>query len=547
MIFSEEIMKKERILLAFFIMPLFLLGASFRYLRLEGDKKPNFTLFKQQIKSQNENPVDRQNEVALTPDHGGAKSGLSLSEKSKESELETPEPEKHLRARTEGLKKPGNSGEKRPGPDFLGQIKFISRGQSFLKIRPLFQPDQVLVKFKLSFPEEMREATLSAYNFRKLKRIPGLDIYKLQIPENISVEEMLFLLRRNPDVEYAEPNYLRYITVTPNDTLRREQYALDNAGQEVGPPSRRQLGEKGADIKAYAAWEETKGEAEIIIAVIDTGVDLAHPDIKNKIYSSGRDFVNGDFDATDDHYHGTHVAGIAAAETNNNEGISGVAWNCKILPIKVVIVPVDPTEDPYAPDDLLIEGIMYAADHGADVINLSLGGEFPNSALEEALAYACEKNVVIVAAAGNDGTAVYYPAAYDNYCLAVAATNCNDERVTISISGEWESNYGPEIDVAAPGFDILSLIPTAQAGPGFLPYAWLSGTSMATPHVAGLAALIKSIKPRLTVADIMNVIRYSADDVNSIDHPGKDDYLGYGRINMEKALVPIVITPKQER
>jgi len=165
------------------------------------------------------------------------------------------------------------------------------------------------------------------------------------------------------------------------------------------------------------------------------------------------------------------------------------------------------------------------------VINISLGGDSLDPFLEAALKYAYDKNIVIIAAAGNYdplwGSDVFYPAAYDNYCLAVAATDYNDLRP------DW-SNYGPQVDVAAPGVEIISLFPNSS-------YAWGIGTSMAAPHVAGLAALIKSIKPWLTNAQIMKIIRYTADDINSADYPGKDDFIGYGRINMKKALVPIEI------
>ncbi len=258
-------------------------------------------------------------------------------------------------------------------------------------------------------------------------------------------------------------------------------------------------------------------------------MELLHPDIKNKLMSAGRDLVNDDFDATDDNGHGTYVAGIAGAETNNNSGIAGVAWNAKILPVKVV------DKDGSGFYDWIIEGITWAADQGADVINLSLGGEDASQLLVEALKYAYDKQVVIVASAGNEDAGVLYPAAYDAYVLAVSATDYNDARPS------W-SNKGPEVDVAAPGVRIVSLVPTWYFGPGSLPYGFGEGTSASAPHVAGLAGLLKGLKPFLKVSEIMDVIRFSADDVNSAERPGKDDELGYGRINMEKALVPIKIS-----
>jgi subtilisin family serine protease len=158
---------------------------------------------------------------------------------------------------------------------------------------------------------------------------------------------------------------------------------------------------------------------------------------------------------------------------------------------------------------------------------------------------------VVVAAAGNVGAATEYPAAYPE-CMAVAATNSSDERVTFlntaTNPSPWESNYGPEIDVAAPGETVFSLYPTNLVSPPFLPYAWGSGTSASTPHVAGLAALIKSIKGEiLSVEDIMNIIRFTADDVNSATNPGRDDFIGYGRIDMKVALVPIIISSSNKQ
>ncbi|MDH5704489.1 MAG: S8 family serine peptidase, partial [Candidatus Aminicenantes bacterium] len=266
----------------------------------------------------------------------------------------------------------------------------------------------------------------------------------------------------------------------------------------------------------------------VVIAILDTGVDFNHPDLDDKLLSTGYDFVNDDTDPTDDHGHGTFVAGIAAAETNNGEGIAGVAWNCMVLPIKIA----DSAGDIAIAAE--IAGINYAVEQRAHVINLSLGGPGSDPFEQTAVAYAYEHDVVVVAAAGNSGGATEYPAAYDE-CLAVAATDYDDLRPT------W-SNFGPEIDVAAPGETVFSLYPTDLVVPPFLPYAWGQGTSASAPHVAGLAALIRSIKPDLSAEDIMNVIRYTADDVNSASYEGRDNFIGYGRISLERALVPIIIS-----
>ena len=392
---------------------------------------------------------------------------------------------------------------------------------------PGWKPGQVLVKFKPTASSLMKAAALVALESQAVARLPHLDVFVVRIGGGATVEETVEAFRRNPDVEYAEPNFMCRISVTPNDTLFKYQYALSNAGQVIGVPGSPQ-GKPSADIKAPQAWEETKGLASVIIAVIDTGVDLNHFDLKNKLVSSGRDFVNSDLSASDDHGHGTLVAGIAAAETNNDEGVAGVAWNARILPVKVLDASGN------GPTDTVAQGIIWATDNGAAVINLSLGADEPSQTLRDAVKYAYDKGVFIAAAAGNTNTAVSYPAAYHPYCFAVAATDYNDQRAS------W-SNFGSDIDVAAPGERILAPYPMALTPPGFIPYAYGQGTSMAAPHVAGLAALLKGLKPWLKVADIQAVIRYSADDVIASVYPGKDEFVGYGRVNLEKALVPIKI------
>jgi subtilisin family serine protease len=388
---------------------------------------------------------------------------------------------------------------------------------------------EVLVKFKPTVSVMMKASALAAFETRTVARIPQLDVYIIRIEGAATVDETVAAFRGSPDVEYAEPNVICRALVTPNDTLFKYQYALANTGQIIGQVPGSPQGKPSADIKATQAWEETKGLATVIIGIVDTGVDLTHLDLQSKIKASGRDFINGDLDASDDNGHGTMVAGIAAAATDNNEGIAGVAWNSMILPVKVLDASGN------GPSDVVAQGIIWAADNGANVINLSLGSESPSLTLQSAVKYAYDKGVFIAAAAGNSNTAVDYPAAYHPYCFTVAATDYNDLRAS------W-SNFGPEVDVAAPGDRILAPYPQALTPLGFIAYAYGSGTSMATPHVAGLAALLKGAKPWLTPAEIQAIIRYSSDDVNASTYVGRDDFLGYGRINMENALVPIKIT-----
>ncbi len=415
---------------------------------------------------------------------------------------------------------------------FAGMTALLIFGGSGLprsQADPDCVPGEVLLKFKSSVSLPERALALAALRSRALARISSLNAYVVRIPEDATVEEMVEAFGRNPDIAYVQPNYIYRACLTPNDKYFEDQYALFNKGQQVGWVPGSPQGKPSADIKATSAWEETTGIAGVVIGIVDTGVDLNHPDLKNKIRSRGYDFVNGDTDATDDNGHGTMVAGIAAAETNNYEGIAGVAWNSKILPVKVL--------DQFGSGTTvtIVNGILWAVDNGAQILNLSFGAPAKDNVVEEALKYAFEtKGVFIAAAAGNDNTAVYYPAAYDRYVCATAATDYNDQRTT------W-SNFGPEIDVAAPGDKIITTYPVALTPAGFQPYKFQDGTSMAGAHVAGLAALIRGIKPSLSPSDIMNIIRYSADDVNSSIHKGRDVFIGYGRINMEKALVPLKI------
>jgi subtilisin family serine protease len=423
----------------------------------------------------------------------------------------------------------GQKERRQAAPSARREIRALGGGQPLRSGGTRYAAGQVLVRFRPSASAQFIAATLDRYDVKPIKRISRLNLYQVKIADSVSVEEMADALSRNPDIMSAGPNYIARITVTPNDPLFRYQYALHNTGQDISSPDG-QRGTANADIKAMAGWEETVGTADTVIAIIDSGIDFDHPDLKDKIVSRGHDFANNDDDALDDNGHGTFVAGVAAAATGNDEGIAGVAWNCRILPVKVT----DAEGVAFYSD--VIDGILWAADNDADVINLSLGSDAADDSLRDALAYAHDRGVVIAAAAGNDGTAVFYPAAYDAYCLAVAATDYDDVRP------DW-SCFGPQVDVAAPGVWVLGTFPTYMTDLSqYLPYAFGTGTSASSPHVAGLAALIKGLKPWLTADDIMNVIRFSSDDVNSGDQPGKDDNVGYGRINMEKALVPIKLT-----
>ncbi len=405
------------------------------------------------------------------------------------------------------------------------RFAFVTRRRGIRR----YSPDRVLVRFRPEISRVYAEQLLLSYGFPSVRPIPAIGVFSVRTAPGVSVTETLAMLRRNGDIEAARPDYRVRLADMPNDTYFQEyQYNLFNQGGILEVGGRQFMMTAGADIKATPAWDAVQGDPGTVIAVLDTGVDPDHPDLETKVVPGGRDFANDDDDPYDDHWHGTHVSGIAAAATGNGLGIAGVAGDCRLLPVKVV----DEYGDGYY--SWMIDAIIWATDQGVDVINISLGGDVPDPFLEDACKYAYDHGVVVVAAAGNDSGAVLYPAAYDAYVLAVASSDFNDAISSFS-------NRGPEVDVAAPGEWILAPGPLWYFRPTDPPYLFASGTSAAAPHVAGLAALIRSAKPDLTPDDIMKIIRYTADDINRATAPGRDDRAGYGRINMERALVPYVL------
>jgi thermitase len=254
------------------------------------------------------------------------------------------------------------------------------------------------------------------------------------------------------------------------------------------------------------AWDVTKGSSRIVVAVIDTGVDAKHPDLRGALIP-GWDFVNNDSDPSDDHGHGTAVAGVIAARSNNHAGGAGICWRCLVMPIKVL----DSTGS--GDDTLIAAGIVWAADHGAQVINLSLGSPGSSAELTNAMAYASAKGVIIVAAAGNAGvTTQFFPAA-DPHAISVAATTVADQRYS------W-SNFGSWVRLAAPGCNVAPLL-----GDG---YGMFCGTSSATPVVAGLVALELSAQPAATAREAEEALARAA-----VPLPA---FVQYGRIDAGKTL-----------
>ncbi|MDH7485194.1 MAG: S8 family peptidase [Anaerolineae bacterium] len=336
-----------------------------------------------------------------------------------------------------------------------------------------------------------------------LQEIPPLRVARLAVP---SGQEWAYIerLRQHPLITYAEPNYLVYAAgsdaVQPNDPYWSRQWNMNR-------------------IEAPSAWALSTGQPGVSVALLDTGVDTGHPDLSGNLLA-GYDFVNNDADPDDDHGHGTHVAGIIAAQLNNGVGVAGVAPAISILPLKVL------NEKGEGDHFWVSQGISYAIANGARILNLSFAG--PSSeTLGTAVRNAYNAGALLVAATGNNGIgSVSYPAAYAEV-LAVAATDYNDR---------WPSysNWGPQVDLAAPGGTSGNQVWSTWRNGG---YAWNYGTSMAVPHVSGAAALIRSVAPTLSRDEVANILRQSADQVGQFPYTGgRNDYLGYGRLNVHRAL-----------
>lgn len=286
--------------------------------------------------------------------------------------------------------------------------------------------------------------------------------------------EMLEKCNSSPDIEYAQPNYKYSIEYSTSDPYLTYEWGLDQ-------------------INAHKVWNLSLCDVAPMIAVVDTGVNVGHLDLKNNIVK-GYNIIDGTTDVRDDCGHGTHIAGIAAAVTNNATGIAGVSGNSKILPVKVL----DEEGNGYSSD--IAAGIKWAADNDAKIINLSLGGSNYDNYLKEAVDYAIRKGCIIVAAAGNRGSyRPTYPAAFEGV-IAVTAVDENNQLCNFS-------NFGRYIDIAAPGLDIYS---TSKDGG----YEYRSGTSMACAFVAGTIALVWGGAPDKTPVEIENIIKDSAKKVD---------------------------------
>ncbi|MHC4620635.1 MAG: S8 family serine peptidase, partial [Planctomycetota bacterium] len=435
-------------------------------------------------------------------------------------------------------------------------------------IRPIFknfkakrQRMQALLKNdKVSATSKERRLLRRLKRAPKRAKVPDLGrIYKIDLAPGQSAARAAAEYNKDPDVEYAELNYLVSIAVTePNDpNYYPEQWALHNDGTAHPiPGGNTAAGTPDCDIDAPEAWDIQTGSTDVTVAVLDTGVDYGHNDLSaniwfNKVELNGDPNVdddnNGyvddiygydfctfaqyrDSDPNDDHGHGTHCAGIIAADGNNGLDTSGINWDANVMALKFL------SKWGYGWNEDAQEAIEYAVDMGADIISNSWGSIAFSQSLKETCDYAYSQGVFLVGAAGNnDDIWGIFPARYANM-MSVAATDHNDIKADFSCYGDW-------IDVAAPGVDILSLRAKDGSGPMhslYLAYPYndanatmciASGTSMACPHVAGLAALCLAEEPDLTIGDLWALIKNGCDDIDDPNDPNDGNYYGSGRIN----------------
>ena len=325
---------------------------------------------------------------------------------------------------------------------------------------------EIVIKFTKTVDLNFVKSFAQENNLKLVKFVKGINSAVFQVAGSSSTETILDELKTNSVIDYAEKNYTLKTSYTVNDPRAKEQNGL-------------------AVANFPKAWDITFGNKKIIIAVVDTGSDLNHPDLKNKIVSGYNVISQGQTPPLDDNGHGTHASGIATADTNNKIGVAGACPNCRLMPIKALNAKGsgDTVNVAY--------GIVWAVDHGANVLNLSLGGP-ENETVKRAVEYALAKNVTVVAAMGNDGKNLRaFPAGIAGV-IAVGSIDFERHRSDFSNFGKW-------ISVAAAGSNILSTMPTYESTMTEMEkekgYDFLDGTSMACPMVAGLAGLILSRYP----------------------------------------------------
>lgn len=404
-----------------------------------------------------------------------------------------------------------------------------------------FAQGQITVRFADYVDLDAVQTSFTSAGTREISRIQQLNVLRLELSEGTDILETIDYYQSRPDVLYAEPVMIQHVHWTPNDPLYSFQWHFQNLDMET-------------------AWDTQRGSSGVVVAIVDSGVAFEDylipggeagevesssgyynraPDFTSSQFVSGYDFVHLDNHPNDQNGHGTHVAGTVAQATNNGLGTAGMAHNCRIMPVQVM------EYDGSGYDTDIADGIIWAADNGADVINLSLGGDpgIPSQVEHDAVIYATNKDVVVVASAGNDGVGILsYPAGFSE-CIAVAAVDINNDL-------SYYSQYGDGLDISAPGGDVNVDLNGDSYADGVLQctyytdslsglaivdsfgYWFWQGTSMAAPHVSALAALLISHGVS-GVSNVKNTIYNTATDLGS---SGYDTRYGYGLIDPVAAL-----------
>ena len=353
-----------------------------------------------------------------------------------------------------------------------------------------YAPDKLLVKFKPNIAPSQQDIIIKENNAKKIKEISQIDLKILSVPSH-SLEKIKLKLQNHPLIEYVEPDYYLEATETiPDDVFFSHQWYHEN-------------------LKSTSAWDISTGSPNIPIAILDSGIDSTHPDLSQKIIS-GYNFYDNTPDVTDFCGHGTKVAGVAAAHSNNYVGISGVAWENPIMPIKIT------NPDCKGSYSAMIDGIIYAADNGARVANISYL-IFNGDAITDAAKYMHDKGGVVVASAGNTGQLENY--ADNPYIISIGGTDQNDNVLYFSSSG-------PYVDFVAPGIKVLT---TVNEGT----YSESTGTSFSAAIASGVIALLYSNDPTLTSPQVYELLKNSSIDLGV---PGHDYESGWGKIDPVSAL-----------